>query len=223
MTDEELSKELEKYADGLVGVPVLKGLPRAGLYAGDREREERQVTDLVLAHLGYQVSRITMEPLGKGKIPDVEATLLDGRLVGIEVTELLDAKLRRERIERREEERRLSLTQHEAFMLDLNGKNPTPGYVSRQIVANWTLERLRTELGQTIAKKDYKVEHHRLEGVDFDRFSEMLLAIFTGEEVTLDLIAAVKNTNSIRSKEFSRVVIVMDYEPQTQIYPVLVL
>ena len=45
MTDEELAKELERYADGLVGGPVLKGLPRTKDYPGDRENEEREATE----------------------------------------------------------------------------------------------------------------------------------------------------------------------------------
>ena len=76
------------------------------------------------------------------------------------------------------------------------------------------------ELGKVIAEKDEKVKLHRLNGGNFDRFSEMFLAIFTGEEVTADLIVAVKNSDPLLSKEFSRVFVVMDYDPQTQSYPV---
>lgn len=223
MTDEELLKAIQKYEDRLDGVPALKGLPRTHAYSGDRENEEREVTRLVLTHLGYRVSSLKLEPLGKGTIPDVEATLRDGRHIGLEVTELVDTDLRRKRSERRHKERRLGLTPYDAFKLEMAGKNPTPSDAeddSRLFVSIWTSNRLCMELGKVIAEKDEKVKLHRLNGGNFDRFSEMILAIFTGEEVTADLIVAVKNSDPILSKEFSRVFIVMDYDPRTQSYPV---
>jgi hypothetical protein len=223
MTDEELAKELERYADGLVGGPLLKGLPRTKAYSGDRENEEREVTRLVLKHLGYPAGSLIMEPWGAGTIPDVEAALPDGRSIGVEVTELLDQHLRHRRIKRREEERRLGLSQLQAFKCEVDGNNPTPHHVSRFATAQWTADKLRQEIERAIAGKDQKAEAHRRNGLDFGRYAEMVLAIFTGEEVTADLIATVRGHGPFRSSHFHRVVVVMDYDPQGQNNPVLVL
>lgn len=223
MTDEKWAKKLAQCADVFIDGPVLKGLSRTKDYIGDRENEEREVARIALEHLGYSIRNFRTEPCGIGTIPDVEASLADGSSVAVEVTELADADIRRQRIKRRDEERRLGLTQVEAFRLELAGENPTPHHASRLVVVEWTVDRLRQDLERVIAAKDKKAEAHRQSGADFGRFAEMVLAIFTGEGVTADLIAAVRCNGPFRSYHFHRIVVVMDYDPHVQSYPTSIL
>lgn len=221
MTDEDLRKALAAYADRLVSGPVLKGLPRGGGHEGDVKLEELEVARLVLKKLGHTVCDLESEPHGTGTLPDVAATLIDGSCIGIEITELVDGGIRRLHIKRRDAERDLGLSQIEATQLEMAGRNPTPDHISRFATAIWTPETLLSELERILTVKDLKCGQHKDRGVDLSRYAEMILAVFTGEHVTKDVLNVAMRGFGLHPRHFSRVVIVLDYDPGIGGYPVL--
>lgn len=222
-SEDEVARAIAAYADRSIDGSVLKGLARKKDDPGDRENEELEVSRLVLCSLGYASDKLRSEPAGLGKPPDVAAVQSDGSEIGIEVTELVDKASRQQRVRRRDAERRLGLNPREAFTLEIAGRNPTPDHLSRVVYEAWPWQRLRQALAAAIATKDSKAAGHRLNGVDLDRYAELVLAIFTGPEVTHDVLAAAQGAGPFACRHVHRVAVVMDYEPALPGYPIVFL
>ncbi|MEI6161972.1 MAG: hypothetical protein WCP77_19210 [Roseococcus sp.] len=221
MPDDEIARDLRRYATELVSGPPIKGLPRTRHFSGDREHEEQEVAQLIIKHLGYSITAMKSEPGGAGTIPDIEFIRSNGKRIGIEVTELVDQEQRQRRILRRKEEHRLGLTQQEAFLEEMKGKNPTPGHESRLNTVYWDISKTRDEIIKLITKKDQKFKENHQKCANFDQYDELVLAIFAGEEVDLKTITRLQSEWDAFSRHFHRVFVVLDYLPQTQDYPVV--
>ncbi len=246
--DREIYMGLEQYVYAQVpGSGVLEGIPRnkkAG-FAGDKHFEERAVAQLVLEHINFWPCDLHSEPNGEDTPPDVRATLADGRTaVDVEVTKLVDGKIRESRavlhlaewnkeltplqaVEAKE--RAFSLARKAskaalekgedrdaAFWRTLKENHPIPDHWNRSVYRDWSEGALSKKLDSIIQKKDKKLAKAAVSGVD------IFLAIYVPEKwITVEMIRNADICQRYKSLKIRRAFVVLDYAGEAQGFPVI--
>jgi hypothetical protein len=191
-----------------------------------------------LQHLGVDAE---IEP---SEAPDNAVQIDSGKRVGIEVTELVDGKMRGLHAARRKAERDKGLSPQEAFDVEneafriaknaaqmarekgedwkdvfwsvYRDHHPTPDYISPYKTANWTAATVAAKIDERLQTKDAKV------GGNAALYDEIWLAVFT-DEMTIysDTIMKARELITYRPMRIKRVFVVLGYDPAIGSYPVV--
>lgn len=199
-----------------------KGLPRE-----DQQVEERHIAEILFPDA--QSVESIQDP------PDVRVTTRN-RVIGVEVTELVDQKMVEQHMLRRAVEQKLGLTPkdawdaeqsafraaqgasraarengddpQEAFSKTYKANHPTPDHISPTAVAPWTPQTVAAELDRIIGDKDGKLEDHTA------GYDEICLAIHTDEAmIDSHMLTEAKALRKYKPSHISRVVVVLSYRP----------
>jgi hypothetical protein len=206
----------------LPGSPI-KGISRINGYDGDLYFEQATVAQIIVDFLGVTDSQIIPEPR-PNKMPDVLINSNDTS-IGLEVTELVDEKIRSEHFKRRKAEQDLGIMPLEAFQLYYKGCHPLfqPGqdrYIPPHAARRWTEDYLFCKLKNIIFIKNEKLSHH-IGDANFPDYHHLILAIYTGESIDQDLVTKTLNRAAFDSGRFDKVYLILNYQSESPNYPVI--
>ncbi|WP_435417442.1 hypothetical protein WAB17_11260 [Parerythrobacter aurantius] len=181
--DEDLARQLQAAIEGS------RGYASYWEWAPDRQQQELGVAEALAKYLSFSenaaieyLSPVESDP------PDAVMRLADQRLIGIEVTELVDAK-----------------TAEGARYAKSNGGGHVPW-------ASWDSTRLANDLKKRIMDKDAKLAACR------DQYDEMMLAIATDEPlITLEIASSAFISLQIEAKNIDRAFLLLSYHPDYNI------
>ena len=204
------------------GSPI-KGISRIKGYEGDLKFEQAEVAQIIVDFIGITDSQIVSEPR-PNKMPDV---LINSNniLIGMEVTELVDEKIRSEHLKRRKAERDCGIMPLDAFQLYCNGIHPLfqsgqDCYIPPHAARSWTESYLFCKLKKIICTKSKKLSHHRSD-VNFPDCDHLILAIYTGETIDKTLVENTLNKTPLDSSCFDKIYLILSYQSESPNYPVI--
>lgn len=151
----------------------------------NRQQQEAGVASILVEYLssvdGQQLEKIV--PIDRDP-PDVMVTSKFGRRIGIEVTELVD---------------------HRAVERARFAKKNGLGEIAW---ANWSGERIKSQLNKIILKKDEKIAKSN------ENFDEIVLLIFSDEpDINFSKLEDLQNQYRHTAKNFDEVYFVLSYDP----------
>lgn len=202
-----------------------KGLPKV----------HKQQEELDIARLVFPDAR-SRELVPEGQDPPDVRVTMGNRLIGVEVTELVDQKMVDQHMARIFAEQRLGLSPQAAreaeqcafraariasgaarksgddpqgaFWQTFKANHPTPDHISPSAVAEWKPHTVAEELDKIVEEKDGKLEGHT------GGYDEICLAIHTDETmIDSKMLLAAKELRKYQPSRINRVVVVLSYDP----------
>ncbi|MBW8617905.1 MAG: hypothetical protein KGO21_04295 [Hyphomicrobiales bacterium] len=210
-------KEIKRYLYDRSSRSSIKGVPRLKDDPGDKANEEIYVAELICKYLEIEHFKLWSEPLGSGKMPDVKVLTDRNEAIGIEVTELIDdstAAERRKVLKYQKENEIEPADDYKSYILDTTS---TPNYNRLLDYRIWTKENLQTKLEKIVTVKNEKLKNNKIP----DDFNKMILAIFTGELIDIDMAESLSLDRAEFGGHFDEVILILDYDPARQKEPVI--
>lgn len=204
------------------GSPI-KGIPRVDGYEGDLKYEQVEVAKIIVNFTGIKGAEFLSEPR-PNRMPDVLINSND-ITVGLEVTELVDEKIRRKHLKRRKAEENLGLNPLQANRLFIDGNHPLfaseqNGHISPYAFKEWNPKCLFCKLEKIICLKSDKLAHHKTE-TDFPSYDRFILGVYTGEWIDQALVEKALQLGTLDKGEFDEIYLILDYQSEEPNYPVI--